>query len=137
MLRVILVCGVLGLSAGVAPAQDAGSAGAIEGVIQSQIDAFLADDFETAFTFASPMIKGIFRTPERFGSMVRNGYPMVWRPSDVQFLALEERGGRVHQKVMVRDRDGTLYMLDYEMLETPEGWQINGVQVLRAPELGA
>ncbi len=137
MLRVITLCGVLGLSAGIAPAQDAGSAGAIEDVIQSQIDAFLADDFETAFTFASPMIKGIFGTPERFGSMVRNGYPMVWRPSDVQFLALEERGGRVHQKLMVRDSDGTLYMLDYEMLETPEGWQINGVQVLRAPELGA
>ena len=49
----------------------------IEKVISNQIDAFLADDFETAFTYASPMIKDIFGTPEKFGQMVRQGYPMV------------------------------------------------------------
>ena len=46
-------------------------------VISDQIAAFQQDDFETAFTYASPMIKGIFGTPERFGQMVREGYPMV------------------------------------------------------------
>jgi hypothetical protein len=83
------------------------------------------------------MIKGIFGTPERFGMMVRQGYPMVWRPSDVQFLELEQRDGALHQKVLVADPQGTLFLLDYEMVETEEGWQINGVQVLRAPQVAA
>ena len=46
---------------------------AIEGVIQSQLDAFRQDDFATAFTFASPTIRGMFGTADRFGMMVRNG----------------------------------------------------------------
>jgi len=58
----------------------------IKAVIGNQIEAFLADDFATAFTFASPMIREIFRTPENFGSMVRNGYPMVWRPAEIRYL---------------------------------------------------
>ena len=53
---------------------------AIESTIQNQFDAFLKDDVGTAFSFASPNIKGLFGTPENFGPMVRNGYPMVWRP---------------------------------------------------------
>ena len=36
---------------------------AIEDVISSQIDAFLRDDFATAFTFASPNIQRLFGTP--------------------------------------------------------------------------
>ena len=110
---------------------------AIPDVIQSQIDAFLADDFATAFTFASPTIKGIFGTPDRFGLMVREGYPMVWRPGDVRFLDQEAKGGAVHQKVLIRDRDGVPHLLDYQMIPTPEGWQINGVRLLQAPPVGA
>ena len=110
---------------------------AIEGVIQSQIEAFLADDFETAFTFASPSIQGIFGTPERFGAMVRQGYPMVWRPADVRYLELAEIGGRVWQRVMITDRAGTVHMLGYQMIETGDGWQINGVRILQAPRVGA
>jgi hypothetical protein len=109
----------------------------IEGVIQGQIDAFLADDFATAFGFASPAIRGIFRDPDRFGTMVREGYPMVWRPAEVTFLDLEERSGRVVQKVLIRDREGALHVLAYQMLQTETGWQINGVSILRAPGLSA
>ena len=110
---------------------------AIEGVIQSQIEAFLADDFATAFTFASPSIQGIFGTPERFGMMVRQGYPMVWRPAEVRYLELEELGGRLWQKVMITDQAGAVHMLGYQMVETGAGWQINGVRILRAPDVGA
>lgn len=109
----------------------------IEGTIQSQIDAFLMDDFATAFTFASPNIQGLFGSPDRFGAMVRGGYPMVWRPEDVQFLELRDLDGRLWQKVMVRDQSGRLHVLDYQMIETEAGWRINGVQLLPAPELGA
>ena len=110
--------------------------GPIQQTIQSQIDAFQADDFARAFTFASPNIKGLFGTPERFGAMVKNGYPMVYRPSGVQMLDLREIAGNLWQRVRVIDQTGAAYFLDYMMVETEEGWQINAVQVLPAPDVG-
>ncbi len=116
-------------------AQD-GSSDAIRGVIQSQIDAFLMDDFASAFSYASPSIRGIFETPDNFGAMVREGYPMVWRPSEVTFGELREIGGRLWQRVVVEDAQGRVHALDYQMIQTDGGWKINGVQLLRAPDVG-
>ncbi len=110
---------------------------AIEGVIQSQIEAFLADDFETAFTFASPMIQRGFGTSERFGQMVRQGYPMVWRPADVQYLDVETRGPFDYQKVLITDGNGVPHVLEYQMIEGGGSYQINGVRILQASALGA
>lgn len=118
-----------------------GTAGAqtddVQGVIAAQIEAFQRDDFATAFTFASPAIRGVFGTPERFGLMVRRGFPMVWRPADVQYLERTERGGLTYQKVLIMDGTGAYFVLEYEMLATPEGWQINGVQFLVDPAVAA
>jgi hypothetical protein len=110
---------------------------AIETVIQQQFDAFRAEDVGTAFSFASPGIKGMFGTPENFGRMVRNGYPMVWRPAEVQFLDLREVAGNLWQRVMVTDQAGRTHLLDYQMVETGQGWQINGVQLLPQAGVGA
>jgi hypothetical protein len=109
---------------------------AIEGTIQGQIEAFQADDFEGAFSFASRNIQTIFQSPDVFGSMVKNGYPMVWRPGELRFLELRDISGNLWQKVLIRDADGVVHLLDYQMVQTPEGWRINGVQLLRAPDVG-
>ncbi len=90
-----------------------------------------------AFTFASPMIKGIFGNPDNFGMMVRQGYPMVWRPSDVRFLDLEDIGGRRCSGCRFWIRPGCPISREYEMIETADGWQINGVRIEQAPEVGA
>lgn len=121
----------------VAKAADLPRESGIEATIQSQIDAFLRDDFGTAFTYASPNIKMLFGSPERFGAMVRNGYPMVWRPDEVRFLELRDINGALWQKVMIRDQAGQVHLLDYQMIQGADGWQINGVQILRAPDVGA
>lgn len=109
----------------------------IRNTIQSQIDAFLADDFARAFSFASPTIKSLFGTPENFGAMVRQGYPMVYRPADVQMLDLREVAGNLWQRVRITGQAGAGWLLDYMMVETAEGWQINAVQILPAPDVGA
>ena len=109
----------------------------IQETIRSQIDAFLDDDFARAFTFASPTIKGMFGTPENFGAMVKNGYPMVYRPADVQMMGLREVAGNLWQRVRITDQAGAGWYLDYMMVETAEGWQINAVQILPAPDVGA
>ncbi|MEM1006127.1 MAG: DUF4864 domain-containing protein, partial [Pseudomonadota bacterium] len=102
----------------------------IEANIAAQIQAFKTDDFVTAFTFASPNIQRLFRNPENFGAMVRNGYPMVWRPADVRFLELREVAGSLWQKVMITDSNGQVHILDYQMIQQDNGWKINGVQLL-------
>lgn len=109
----------------------------IEGVIGSQIEAFKADDFVSAFEFAAPSIRGIFRTPENFGRMVTQGYPMVWRPAEVTYLDLRQQGPGYIQTVRIKDADGAVHYLAYAMIETSAGWKINGVQVLQAPGVSA
>jgi hypothetical protein len=105
----------------------------IESVISAQIDAFLADDVERAFTYASPTIRRMFGTPERFGEMVRNGYPMVWRPEEVEFLSVEQRARGLSQTVMIRDGAGALHILEYQMVQQEGRWLINGVRLRKAP----
>ncbi|WP_299663028.1 DUF4864 domain-containing protein [uncultured Ruegeria sp.] len=117
------------LSAGLASGAFAQNA-EIEANISAQIQAFKADDFATAFTFASPNIQRLFGDPNNFGAMVRNGYPMVWRPSDVRFLELREIAGNLWQKVMITDADGRVHLLDYQMIQQEGRWKINGVQLL-------
>ncbi len=109
----------------------------IEAVIGGQFDAFRAEDVLEAWEFASPNIQGLFGSPERFGTMVQQGYPMVWNPGDVNFIDLQAFGGLVVQRVEVIDQNGTLHYLGYAMIETENGWRINGVQVLEAPTFGA
>ncbi len=119
----------LSLSAGVASGAFAQNA-EIEANISAQIQAFKADDFATAFTFASPNIQRLFGDPDNFGVMVRRGYPMVWRPAQVRFLELREISGALWQKVMITDGDGRVHLLDYQMIQQEGRWKINGVQLL-------
>ena len=125
----VLVAAALALPA-------AAQEGPIQQTIQNQLQAFQADDFAQAFSYASPTIKGLFGTPENFGAMVRNGYPMVYRPAEVEMQELREVAGNLWQRVRILDQSGRAHLLDYMMVETPEGWQINAVQILPAPDLG-
>ena len=136
MLRIVgLVLGLWALTVpALAKAQDAD---AIEGVISGQLQAFNDRDVATAFTFASPMIKGMFGNPANFGMMVEQGYPMVWNNSDVEFLELKEINGVLFQRLQMRDAQGERYVAQYEMIQTPDGWQINGVSIIPAPDVGA
>jgi hypothetical protein len=134
-MRLLVLAAVLALGLGGARAQDAGEA--IRGVISDQIAAFRADDFAAAFDFASPAIRRMFGDPDSFGTMVREGYPMVWRPSDFRFSGLEARDGGMVQGVLVTDQTGALHILEYEMIPGENGWQINGVTVRRAGDAGA
>ena len=109
----------------------------IQSTITAQIEAFRAADFETAFTFASPTIKQMFRTPQNFGSMVVTGYPMVVNPAQVEMQDLRTVAGALWQRVRVTDQRGQAFLLDYQMIEGPDGWLINAVQLQKAADVGA
>ena len=136
MIRAVLPLVFAGFTALAAPAQET-PVPAIEATIQNQFNAFLQGDVATAFTFASPGIQSMFGSAERFGMMVQQGYPMVWRPADVKYLELRTVAGNLWQRVMVTDQSGAVHMLDYQMIQTQKGWQINGVQLLPSIGVGA
>ncbi|MFN3955814.1 MAG: DUF4864 domain-containing protein [Pararhodobacter sp.] len=112
-------------------------AAAIEDVINRQIAAFEAGDFDTAFGFASPALQRFFGTPERFGTMVRQGYPMVLGPETLRFLQQRAQGDFLLQRVMILDREGRLHLLEYQMLPDDTGFVINAVRLLSAAAPGA
>ncbi len=141
-LSVFLALGLAAVAAVVAPrpvaAQEllAPNPG-IEATIGGQFDAFRADDLASAWEFASPSIQGIFGTVERFGQMVEEAFPMVRNPGTATFIDLQTFSGLIVQRVEVIDQSGVPHYLGYSMTETPEGWRINGVQILPSTSVGA
>ena len=110
----------------------------IRSVIAGQIEAFKDEDLGRAYGYASDAIHQMFRTPEIFGHMVEKGYPMVYRPVQVMFLELDEEDGALWQKVEIRDKAGRFHILAYEMIDTAQGWKIDGVKYLgKGPGMGA
>lgn len=111
---------------------------AIRSVINQQIDAFRADDGERAFSFAAPIIRSMFGTADNFMTMVRTGYPDVYRPRAVEFRELKRDGERLIQDVWFLGTGGDSTIGTY-IMERQEGgtWKIAGVYMRRAPSLGA
>lgn len=104
----------------------------IESVIRDQIADFQQDDWSAAFEHASPAIRRIFGSADNFGRMVRDGYPMVWRPSELRFGEIRGQGDIALQPVIVFDAQGVPHALEYEMIRLESGWKINGVRRLQA-----
>ncbi len=108
-------------------------------IITAQISAFRADDGPTAYGFAAPVVRNIFPTPEIFMSMVKRGYPQVYRPQAFNFTeALIDPLGRPAQKMRVVGPDGKTYEALYSMEKQPDGtWRISGCTLLEIPGLDA
>ena len=109
----------------------------IRQTIQSQLDAIAADDYAAAFDLASPNIKGIFGDALNFEAMVRQGYPMVAEHRSVTMMQLRTVAGNLWQRVQIIDQSGRAHLLDYMMVKTDQGWQINAVQLLPSNDLTA
>lgn len=113
------------------PAQAAGLSEAqrraIQQVVQSQLDAFGADDATRAFSLASQSIRNMFGTPEQFMAMVRSSYPVVYRPASVRFLKAQPDGTTVLQPVQMSDADGQSWIAIYRLeLQKDKTWRIAG-----------
>ena len=100
-------------------------------VIRSQIEAFSKDDMKAAFQFASPSIKSIFGNYIRFGSMVRQGYPMVFRQKNLTFKETKSNNSVAFQNVLIEDLSGDLHLLRYRLIFLENNWKIAGVEFLR------
>ena len=132
----LIACLVPSAVARAVPVADGPDRGAILGVIQSQLDAFLRDDGVAAFSYASPRIREKFGSPENFMTMVRVGYPAVYRPRDIEFMAIQQRDDLIFQPVRFVGADGESVIALYEMQRQADGtWKINGVYMIRTGEM--
>ena len=115
-----------------ARANDAATA---RGVIESQIEAFLANDMATAYSLAAPSIKRLYPDQDRFSAMVRRGYQPVYRPGNYAFGRgkIAPDGAGVVQEVLISGPDGEDWTALYSLERQPDGsFKINGVQMIKA-----
>ena len=109
---------------------------AARAVIQSQLSAFEDEAVQSAYGYAAPNIQKIFPNPEIFGRMVREGYPMVWNPSETSFLDAEMRGETIVQRLRIIDQAGTPFIAEYKMVQVKGEWRIAGVQIKKDDSYG-
>jgi len=102
-------------------------------VIQSQIEAFLKSDAETAYSFASPAIQKKFPDKDVFFSMVQEQYAPVYHPGNYAFgrNKIIDDGGLVFQEVLITGTDGKDWTAIYQLARQPDGsLRINGVSMI-------
>ncbi len=115
---------------------DEAEATAIRGVIERQLDAFLRDDGNEAFSYASPGIQQQFGTVDVFMNMVRMGYPAVYRSTQADFQAPRMVGDLIIQELIVVGQDGAANLAVYTMEQQKDGsWRINGCSLFDLPDV--
>ena len=105
---------------------------AVRNTISSQIDAFKDNDVKKAYTFAAPNIQAQFPTPDIFGLMVRNGYPIIWKPRNYKFTTFKDLGNRCIQRVLFQSYNDSLESYDYILEKDGNLWKIAGVLTINS-----
>lgn len=104
----------------------------VQDIITGQISAFLNEDAEAAYFFASPAIRKKFPDRNIFFEMVKRGYQPVYRPDNFKFGRSKIEDGMIFQEVLIVGPDGEDWTALYQMQKQPDGsYKINGVRMLK------
>jgi hypothetical protein len=104
----------------------------VQGTVRAQLAAFAADDSEQAFSYAAPNIRALFQTPENFMAMVKESYPVVYRPANFSFLKPRVEDGVVLQPVQMLDSNGRSWIAFYALVSHASGkWLISSCVLKR------
>ena len=96
-------------------------------IVAAQLQAFQDDDFEKAYSYASPTIKTIFPDYKKFRDMVVGQYQAVYRPKSINIGSVSTEGGAPFLEVYLVDPDGIFVTAIYSMQQQENGsWLING-----------
>ena len=108
-----------------------------KGIIERQIDAFLKDDAETAYSFAAPGIKARYPDKDAFFAMVKKSYQPVYHPGNYAFGRNKtiDDGATILHEVIISGQDGKDWRAIYKMVRQPDGtYRIGGVIVMPETE---
>jgi hypothetical protein len=112
--------------------------GGIESTINSQTQAFSSEDFELAYTFASPSFRANV-TLNSFVGIIAGSYGPLISSSTLSFRDCytnpDESLGVIDVSFVQGGED--VYGLRYLMVETPDGWRVEGASNLEVVGKGA
>jgi|HubBroStandDraft_4_1064222.scaffolds.fasta_scaffold245781_1 hypothetical protein len=129
----LLFCALLAILPGTAFAFSDEDRSQTRAVIENQIDAFRKDDGAAAFAFASPALQEIFRDPDHFMAMVRNGYQPVYRPKSYAFGKITESDSGLTASLSIEDQEGHAWTAIYTLEKQPDGsWRITSCRLIEA-----
>lgn len=103
------------------PALAADDVATAQGIIRSQLDAMARDDAASAYSYASPEIKGLFQEADSFMMMVRRNYAPVYRHKSFEFGDGRAESGKVIQEVKIVDAEGVPWQALYTLEQQPDG----------------
>lgn len=103
----------------------------VRAAVEGQLAALAKDDASKAFSFAAPNVREAFGTATRFLAMVRNNYPVIYRPASTAFLKPEGHDDKVIQRVQLLDDDGDAWLAVYSLQRQKDKvWRITGCKVV-------
>ncbi|HEV7275134.1 MAG TPA: DUF4864 domain-containing protein [Devosiaceae bacterium] len=113
--------------------EDIPAAAAWQEVISGQIQAFRERDAPAAFDYAGAAFKVSFQNAEIFfETIMQSGYEPIVDSRSHSFGTYEQVGTMVVlQQVTLVGSDLQLYGAIYQLIEEPEGWRVQGVQLYR------
>jgi hypothetical protein len=110
---------------------DARVQGGIESTIKAQTSAFASDNFELAYSFASPSFRSSV-TLEGFVKIIAGSYGPLIESSDLSFSGclVDLSSGLALLDVRFLQAGNDVYGLRYLMMETMEGWRVQSASNL-------
>ena len=100
-----------------------------QSIIESQIQAFLDENAELAYSYAAPLIKMKFNSPQEFMYMVRNYYEPVYNPKQFQFLDAKYFEGAIFHQLQVISQKNESFLATYSLIQDDGKWKISGCAV--------
>ena len=100
-----------------------------QSIIESQIQAFLDENAELAYSYAAPLIKMKFNSPREFMYMVRNYYEPVYNPKQFQFLDAKYFEGAIFHQLQVISQKNESFLATYSLIQDEGKWKISGCAV--------
>lgn len=98
-------------------------------IIESQIQAFLDENAELAYSYAAPLIKMKFNNPLEFMSMVKNYYEPVYNPKQFYFIDARYFEGAIYHQLQVISQQDESFLATYSLIKDGGKWKISGCAV--------
>jgi len=107
---------------------------ALEACVRSQVQAISRSDFNTALRFATRQFRDSI-SPEHFGQMVTNGYPVMVEARSVTFEpAMTVGSAMANIRVHISGASGAESAYIYQMMQDEEGnWGVSSVAPIGPP----
>ena len=98
-------------------------------IIESQIQAFLDENAELAYSYAAPLIKMKFSNPLEFMYMVKSYYEPVYNPKQFQFIDAKYYEGAIYHQLRVISQQNETFLATYSLIQDEGKWKISGCAV--------